>query len=144
MIEGLHLVHHPDAPGQTPVVKAAGKGQPAQTGNRLPAPALLGQIVEVDARVLHAFGGEIVIVVAVDDVPLDTRVRDTGPALQVLVEGQRELVNIGHVGVVVISATAVPANFIQVSEVIGKTVIVKDFTYAEHFAQHRLRRSFKP
>ena len=82
--------------------------------------------------------------VAVDDVPLDTRVRDTGPALQILVEGQRELVNIGHVGVVVISATAVPANFIQVSEVIGKTVIVKDFTYAEHFAQHRLRRSFKP
>ncbi len=40
LIEGLHLVHHPDAPGQTPVVKAAGKGQPAQAGNGLSAPAL--------------------------------------------------------------------------------------------------------
>ena len=143
MIEGLYLVHHPDAPGQTPVVKAAGKGQPAQTGNRLPAPALLGQVVKVNARVLHAFGGEVVIVVTVDDVPFDTRIRDTGPALQFLAEGQRKLVDIGHVGVVVISATAVPANFIQISEVIGKTVMVEDFTDAEHFAQNRLRRSFK-
>ena len=82
--------------------------------------------------------------VTVDDVPLDTRIRDTGPALKILVEGQRKLVNIGHVGVVVIATASVPANFIQISEVIGKTVIVEDFTYAEHFAQNRLRRSFKP
>ena len=41
LVEGLHLVHHADAPGQAAVVKAAGKGEPAKAGNRPAAPALL-------------------------------------------------------------------------------------------------------
>ncbi len=40
LVEGLHLVHHADAPGQAAVVKAAGKGEPAKAGNRPAAPAL--------------------------------------------------------------------------------------------------------
>lgn len=108
MIKELHLVHHPDALGQTPLGKAAGKGQPSQTGNRLSSPALLGQVVKVYAGILNAFCGEIVIVVTINDVSLNTRIQDTGPALQILVKGQRELVNIGNVRIVIIAPAAAP------------------------------------
>ena len=88
LVEGLHLVHHADTPGQATVVKAAGEGQPAETGDRPAAPALLRQIVKADPRILQPFRGEVIIMVAIDDITLKPRVRYAGPALQILGKGQ--------------------------------------------------------
>jgi hypothetical protein len=67
------------------------------------------QIVETHPRILQPFRGEVIIVVAVDDVALETRIRDAGPALQILGKGQRDLVNIGQMFIMVISAAGVVA-----------------------------------
>ncbi|MNI63266.1 hypothetical protein D3C73_1186250 [compost metagenome] len=97
LVEGLDFVHHADTPGQTTIVKAPSKSQPAEASNRPPAPALLGQIVKRNAWILDTFGRQVVIVVTVNDIPFNTSIRDPGPAFQILIKGQRELINIGHV-----------------------------------------------
>ena len=68
--------------------------------------------------------------VTVDDVAFETRIRYAGPALQILGKGQRHLVNIGQVFIMVITAAGVVGHLVKIAEIITKAVFFKDRTNA--------------
>ena len=82
--------------------------------------------------------------VAVDDVAFETRIRYAGPALQILGKGQRHLVNIGQVFIMVITAAGVVGHLVKIAKIIMKAVLFKDGTNAQHIAQQPWLSGFKP
>ncbi len=98
LVEGLHLVHHADAPGQAAVVKAAGKV--SQPGKVIDPPPQLS--CDRSLKLTRGSCKAVSVVrlsswLRLDDVAFETRIRYAGPALQILGKGQRHLVNIGGV-----------------------------------------------
>ena len=82
--------------------------------------------------------------VTVDDVAFETRIRYAGPALQILGKGQRHLVNIGQVFIMVVTAAGVVGHLVKIPEIIMKAVLFEDRTNAQHIAQQPLLPGFEP
>ncbi|MNT03660.1 hypothetical protein D3C72_1382070 [compost metagenome] len=129
---------------QPTLQKTAAKGQPAQPGDRLAAVTFLGQIGRINARILQAVARQVVIMVAVNDIAFKRRIRNAGQRLQVLAEGQRELIDIGRLPVVVIPTAGVIGKLAEITQIIVKAMIFQDRSDPQHVAQQPRLWRFEP